>query len=94
MKPKTQKILLLIADISGVIALGMFIAMILFIINGCTPQPVLHGNPIELQEQMEQFSKKWNMENKERYESCRTSHGLPVLDYETGKWECLRNLNK
>lgn len=95
-----MKILQFIFDLVMITATVFFIAFIVFIINGCTP--ILHDNPVELmnvqpkslQDQMSEFSKKWNADNKARYEACKKKKGLPILDYETGKWECLTDLEQ
>jgi len=89
-KTKLEKYIMLAVDIVGTVAFITFIAMILFIINGCTPQPV----EVNLQDQMTDFSKSWNRENQDRYDTCKNDGFLPTLNYETGKYECLKDLKQ
>lgn len=93
-RTKLEKIVILAFDILVPTATIFIIAFILFIINGCTPREVMIDKPESLQQQMDNFSKKWNADNKARYEACKKKKGLPILDYETGKWECLTDLEQ
>lgn len=87
-KTKIEKIVMLTVDIVGSIAILTFIAFVLFIINGCTPKEVT------IQDEMAGFSKQWNRENQDRYDTCKNDGFLPILNYENGKWECLRDLKQ